>query len=73
MQQYGKFTITSKDPQDWRSYFGTTKYQKPCLAYNDKPNFTTICCAEIVSFLLIFKGSWDCVIQNTQSEESAMV
>ena len=57
MQQYGKFTITSKDPQDWRSYFGTTKYQKPCLAYNDKPNFTTICCAEIVSFLLIFKGS----------------
>ena len=71
MQQYGKFTITSKDTQDWR--FGTTKYQKPCLAYNDKLNFTTICCAVIVSFLLIFKGLWDCVMQNTQSEESATV
>ena len=40
--------------QDWR--FGTRKYQKPCLACNDKSNYTTIRRATTVSFLLISRG-----------------
>ena len=54
MQQYGKFTITSQDPQDWKSE--TRKNQKPCLACNDKSNFTTIRWATMVSCLLISRA-----------------
>ena len=40
MQQKGKLTITSQNPQDWR--FGTTKiYKRPCFLWNDKSYFTT--------------------------------
>ena len=54
MQQYGKFTITAQDSQDWR--FGTRKYRKPCLACNDKSNFSTIYRATLVSVLLISRA-----------------
>ena len=51
MQQKGKFKITSQDP--WSCRFGTRKYQKSCLARNNKSNFTTIFREAIISFLLV--------------------